>query len=90
MLLRHELLRSLRPRCNQLLRLRLTLPEFAFPQDSRTPNQIGIPHEGAFPNKNSEKLGDSYTNSVEDTNMLKAFFLMCLAMYGTFCLSYVQ
>jgi hypothetical protein len=48
-----------------------TVTEFAFPQDSRTPNQIGIPHEGAFPNKNSEKLGDSYTNSVEDTNMLK-------------------
>ena len=43
--------------------------EFAFPKDSRTPNQISIPHEGANPNKNPEKLGDCYKCDVEDTSM---------------------
>ena len=43
--------------------------EFAFPKDSRTPNQISIPHEGANPNKNPEKLGDCYKCEVEDTSM---------------------
>merc|ERR1712070_510093 len=48
-----------------------TVTEFAFPQDSRTPNKIGIPYEGAFPNKNPAKLGDCYMCTVEDTNLLK-------------------
>ena len=48
---------------------KMTVTEFAFPSDSGTPNQISIPHEGAFPNKNPAKLGDCYASSVEDTNM---------------------
>jgi len=67
-----------------------TVVEFAFPADSRTPNQISIPHEGANPNPNSVKLGDCYANTVEDTHMLKFFFLSVILMYGTFCLQYVQ
>lgn len=46
-----------------------TVTEFAFPANSRTPNQIGLPHEGAMPNKNPTKLGDCYKDSVEDTNL---------------------
>ena len=64
--------------------------EFAFPKDSRTPNQISIPHEGANPNKNPEKLGDCYKCEVEDTSMLKFFFLSLIAMYGTYMLQYIQ
>ena len=44
-----------------------TVVDFAFPSNSRTPNQISIPHEGAFPNRNPKKLGDSYADGVEDT-----------------------
>ena len=46
-----------------------TVVEFAFPANSRTPKQISIPHEGAFPNKNPVKLGDCYADSVESTHM---------------------
>ena len=46
-----------------------TVVDFAFPANSRTPNQISIPKEGAYPNKNPKKLGDSYADGVEDTNL---------------------
>ena len=48
-----------------------TVTEFAFPATSCTPNncKTAIPHEGAVPNKNPAKLGDSYADGVEDTHM---------------------
>lgn len=49
-----------------------TVTDFAFPSNSRTPNQISIPHEGAHPNKNPKMLGDSYTEGVEDTHLCAA------------------
>ena len=67
-----------------------TVTDFAFPSNSRTPNQISIPHEGAHPNKNPKMLGDSYTEGVEDTHLLKFFFLSIVAMYATYMLQYVQ
>ena len=46
-----------------------TVTEFAFPKNSRTPNQISIPKEGAWPNPNTTVTGDCYATSVEDTNL---------------------
>ena len=66
-----------------------TVTEFAFPNDSKTPNQISIPHEGQFPNPNSYIAGDCYADTVEDTSMLKFFFLALITMYGTYMLQYV-
>ena len=45
-----------------------TVTDFAFPEPSRTPLQMGVCPEGSTSYK-GPKTGDCYTNSVEDTNM---------------------
>jgi hypothetical protein len=45
-----------------------TVTDFAFPEPSRTPLQMGCCPEGT-PEYNGPKTGDCYANSVEDTNM---------------------
>ena len=46
-----------------------TVTEFAFPSASRTPEQISIPKEGAFPKQDLPKGGDCYADSPESTHM---------------------
>lgn len=67
-----------------------TVVDFAFPANSRTPNQIGLPREGKFPNPNSLKTGDCYKESVESTALYQILFLGLLSLYGTYMLQYVQ
>lgn len=66
-----------------------TVTEFAFPQDSRTPEQISIPKEGSTKYK-GPKTGDSYAVGVEDTHLLQFFFLLTALLVGTYCIKFVQ
>ena len=60
-----------------------TVTEYAFPKDSRTPQQISIPKEGSV-NNGLPKTGDSWAEDVESTHMLSMFVLLLVSMYGTY------
>ena len=60
-----------------------TVTEFAFPNDSRTPEKISIPVEGSVGNT-LPKGGDCYEDSVESTHMLSMLVLLLVSMFGTY------
>ena len=66
-----------------------TVTEFAFPKDSRTPQQISIPTEGSVGNT-LPKGGDCWADSVESTHMLSMFVLLVVSLFGTYQVGLMQ